>query len=858
MRRKSLIRRLIPWIIAAALLAALVIFVGIPLYGQQETEQENPPTITYYEGDAKEIVMENDYLSFVMDPGTTQFVLTEKESGRIWRSNPEGRDQDPIARGAYKDSLSSTLYVTYTTSGGEVSMNNYTYSIQNQTYTVSRQEDGSVRVDYSVGQIERIYKIPVAITGERFKAFTDAMSKSGKKQVTNSYSVVKPEELDSKANKDELLAMYPGVATETMYILKGDIKPTMKTKLEGFFEDAGYTDEDYELDMQNVAGTSGTKGPVFNVSMVYRLDGKDLIVEIPYSEIRYRSEYPLTYVSPLPMFGAAGTDAEGYMFIPEGGGAIINYNNGKLSQSAYYANLYGWDYGMERREAVSETENAFPVFGATQGDAAFICIMEGASSYGGVNADISGRFNSFNTVYAQYNVIHAAQYNVSNKTAELVYIYEKQVPNDCVRQRYRFVNSTNYVDLAAAYGEYLRETYPELAGSKASEVYPVNVELIGAINKNVVKFGIPVDSVVATTTFSQARKIVDELTDNGISNLNIRMTGWMNGGVRQKVLTGVHILNELGGESEMKSLISEARLREVNLYFDGITCFAYNSGIFDGFIPFSHAARYATREQVHLYPYSIVTYQTADEKDDYYLTRPGYAKQNASNLIRFLTDRSASGVAFRDIGNLLSADYYPRDLVTREMVKGLNIETMKEASAAGLKVMIKEGNDYAIPYADLITDMNLTGQPYAIIDERIPFYQIAIHGMKDYTGEAINLSGDYRTLLLECAEYGAGLNFTFMAEDTRVLRDSDYSNYTSSGYTFWKDQLIPMILRYQQETRGLNRLRITGHERLSEDVVVTTYEDGTKVYVNYGSTDFRKGTVKVPARDYLVKRGDNQ
>ena len=154
--------------------------------------------------------------------------------------------------------------------------------------------------------------------------------------------------------------------------------------------------------------------------------------------------------------------------------------------------------------------------------------------------------------------------------------------------------------------------------------------------------------------------------------------------------------------------------------------------------------------------------------------------------------------------------------------------------------------------------MNLTGQAYAIIDERIPFYQIAIHGMKDYTGDAINLSGDYQTKLLECAEYGAGLNFTFMAENTRVLQDSTYSNYTSSGYSFWKAQVIPMIQRYQQETRGLNSQRITGHERLAEEVTVTEYADGTKVYVNYGSEDYQAGGVKVAARDYLVERGNGQ
>ena len=240
----------------------------------------------------------------------------------------------------------------------------------------------------------------------------------------------------------------------------------------------------------------------------------------------------------------------------------------------------------------------------------------------------------------------------------------------------------------------------------------------------------------------------------------------------------------------------------MDLSFDGITCFAYNSGMLDGFMPFRTRPGYATREQVHLYPYDIVTYQKADWLDDYYLVRPSYASQNASNLIQALKNRNVPGIAFRDIGNLLSADYYPKDLVTREQVKQMNIETMKEAAEAGMRVTIKEGNDYAIPYADLITDMNLTGQAYAIVDERVPFYQIALHGMKDYTGEAINLSGDYQTMLLECAEYGAGLNFTFMAENTRVLQDSTYSCYTSSGYEYWKDQVIPMILRYQEEMRA--------------------------------------------------------
>ena len=857
-RKRSLIRRLIPWILFLAIAAALVIFVGIPLYGRQEQTAENPPVVSFYEGDSKTLSMENEQLLFEMDPATTQFTVTEKETGRIWRSNPADAQQDPIAQAANKEALSSTLLVSYTTSSGESVLNNYAYSIANQSYQVKKQEDGSVRVDYSVGKIDRTFLIPTAITVDRYKRFTEAMSSSTKKKATGMYTLVEPEKLDKMSDKDEKLALYPSVAEQPLYILKSSTNSKNKEKLEGYFAEAGYTAEDFAIDQELVAGTKDQSGAVFNVTMIYRLEGNDLVLEVPFSEIRYKNDYPITTVSLLPMFGAAGSEAEGYLFVPEGGGAVIRYNNGKLSQNPYYANLYGWDYAMRRKEVISETEDTFPVFGATQDGGAFLCMIEGAPSYAGINADIAGRYNSYNNVYAKYTVLHAEQYNVSAKTAQLVYIYEKEIPQDTIIQRYRFVNSDRYADLANVYGDYLADRYPELAPAGAGEEVPVNVELIGAINKKVVKFGIPMDSVLPTTTFAQAGEILDELADGGIRNLNIRLTGWANGGIRQKVLTSVRTQNELGGDNALNSLIARAREKHVHLSLDGITCFAFHSGLFDGFTPFSNAARYATREQVQLYNYSIVTYQPAEWQDDYYLVRPDYAAANASNLIRALRDKNAEGIAFRDIGNLLSADYYSRDLVPRETVKRMNIETMKEAAAAGLRITIKEGNDYAVPYADLITDMNLTGQKYAIIDDRIPFYQIALHGRKDFTGGSVNLSGDYQNELLECAEYGTGLNFTFMAEDTRILQDSVYSCYTSSGYRNWKAQVIPMILRYQQEMKGLNRQRITDYQRLSDNVVVTVYEDGTRVYVNYGRDDYRQGGMTVPARDYLVERGNRQ
>lgn len=855
-KRDSLLKRLIPWIIALAAVAALVVFVGIPLYAPQDAEALEAPVISYYEGGAQTLALESDALRFELDAATTAFRLTEKATGRVWLSNPEDAAKDAVAVSTNKDTLQSTLIVTYSSASGVIDFNNYAYSIKNGTYTVSQPDENTVSVTYSVGKIEKVYLMPTATTVERFTAFTDALSKKDAKKVKGVYTLYKPDKVATLDNRDELLSLYPALAEQELYVLKSDTSENNKAKTAGYFEAAGYTQEDYVLDQQYVAGAKENDSPVFNVTVNYRLEGGDFLVEVPYRDIRYRAEYPITYLTVLPMFGAAGVNDEGFMLIPEGGGALIDYNNGKLNQNSYYANMYGWDYGSERTEAVSETENAFPVFGMTKDGGSFICVMEGAPAYGGVQADISMRYNSYNWMCAKYNVLHSDRYNVSAKTARLVYMFEKEMPDDTIVQRYRFVDSDSYVDMAAAYGEYLRQKHPELAQKQASEAVPVNVELLGAFDKKVVKLGLPVDSVIPATTFTEADGIIGALTGDGVQNLNVRFSGWCNGGVRQKVLTGVKVLRQLGGEKGMKALIAAAKEKGASLYFDGVSCFAYRSGLLQGFLPFRDAARFTTLEQVVIYPYSPVFYQQDDFYAPYYLVEPHYAADRADALIDALSKRGAEGVAFRDIGSLLSGNYNPKNTTTRQQVLAMNLEALDKARAAGEKVTVKRGYDYALPSADLITDMNLEGTEYSIIDRSVPFYQIAIHGLVDYTGPAINLSEDWQTELLRCAEYGAGLNFTFMARDAQALQDSLYSGYFGASWGAWRDEAAALINTYQRDMAGLNRAAIVGHEQPAPGVAVTTYEGGKRVLVNYTEADFRLGGVTIPARSYLVTGGD--
>lgn len=856
---KKLLRRLLPWFIVLALLTTLVLVVGTALYGPKDVSTHVNPTVHFYEGDTKKpLILENDNLLFKLDPATTHFSVTDKKSGMEWLSNPENADKDPLAKtAANKETMQSTFVVTYTTSGGNADFNNFKYSIENGNYTITPLDDGSLRVDYAVGKIEKTYLMPTVITKERYDTFVGNMKKATAKKVASNYSLYEPSKLDSKKNKDEIIALYPEVLNQPLYILKEGTSDSNKKKIEGYFEEGNYTQEDYEIDQQLIAGKKDVDAPVFNVTMIYRLEGNDLVVEVPYREIQYRQSYPITYLTVLPMFGAADTKTDGAMLIPEGGGALIRYNNGKTTQNPYYADVYGWDYAIARQTLISETRNSFPVYGMLRENASFLCLMEGAASYAGIQADISQRNNSYNWLCAKYRVLHNDQYNVSAKTAQLVFMFEKEIPReDSIIHRYRFFNTGDYVTLARAYGDYLLEAHPEMAQKSASADMPVTVEMIGAIDKTVVKAGLPVESVVSTTSFAQAENIMSDLVDAGVKNLQVSMSGWANGGILQKAMTAVRVNREMGGLDGMKKLIAAAKEKDVPLYFDGISCFAYESGIAEGFIAFNDAARYTTREQVYLQPFDAVTYREAEwMENEYYLVKPSFAQRCTDNFLNYLEKQEAEGVAFRDIGYLLSGDYNPKDLVTRERVKKMNVQSMKDAHAAGQRVMIHVGNDYAVPYADIIVDMDLTGTRYSLIDQNIPFYQIALHGLKDYTGKSLTTVGDMVQELLRCVEYGSGLNFTFVAEDTQILQNTYHSLYFGSFYDARCAQAKEIVLRYQKEMEGLNRQRICAHAQLSDTLTMTGYDDGTKVYVNFGKHEAEYNGIVIPGYDYIVERG---
>ncbi len=132
----------------------------------------------------------------------------------------------------------------------------------------------------------------------------------------------------------------------------------------------GYTLSEAE-ESENETGITppASDNPVFYVSLVYRLTNDGVDVSVPATSVMYdESIYTVAEISILPYMGTGNVYEDGYVFYPDGSGALIEYEDFRGESSMLSGKVYGQDYSYYTITGQHQKNIAMPVFGTVQAD----------------------------------------------------------------------------------------------------------------------------------------------------------------------------------------------------------------------------------------------------------------------------------------------------------------------------------------------------------------------------------------------------------------------------------------------------------------------------------------------------------
>lgn len=553
----------------------------------------------------------------------------------------------------------------------------------------------------------------------------------------------------------------------------------------------------------------------------------------------------ITKLQVMPYFGSQNSKTNGYAFYPDKNGAISYFNKfHSTTAGSYYQDVYDAFLQVVPMSATLEefktdyiSPTLMPVFGVKSGDNAFLAILtsgdtDAAIGYNPALPDL----DCANVYSAFYLRKKTTLVNSGGAQSEL---YDNiRTKNDWqITFRMLAGDKADYSGMAEAYRSYLEQTgrlkKSELLGKKM----PLSLQFFMGVRSSQ-KSVIP--KYITMTHYSYIQKYVDDLQKNGVKNILTSIEGWTeNNGV--KYPDSLNSATQIGGNSGLKKLADYFKKNNFNLSL------AINSVV-------------ANRKDLNSTLIDLATVKNKNQLTiEYYGTHimnPGYIYNNTlMESLKSIKSLGVNGVNYYDIGSNLYFDYNKNAAANRKdtayTFKNLALNTHKEIPT----VVTENANAYLFSGIDWNMYVPSKDNEFLFSDENIPFLQMVLHGYIVYTGNGDNYQYNKEYQTLKNIEYGY-LPFYYLTENEpfEIRKEKGYDYFYATVAKNWESTIIETYKQYEKDFGDIWNKKIINHKKLNENVSLTTYENGVKVYVNYSDKSQIIDNVKVESMSYYVAR----
>ena len=874
---------------------------------------------------------------------TGEIAFKDVLTGQILLSNPYNVPNYTNAdAGATRKQLLSQIELGYTDNGVSKVFDSYTEAAARGQIKVSNSKNG-ILVEYTLGREDANYLVPGritevrmqneifslvfpytleredAITGETIvifddpseytsdnimatmydKTLTDKMALEARnlRLIYSYYELITPDQL---ADNMDLQKEYGIVNTiGSMYVRKKEVTTARDlAALERIIKEycPDYTLDELLKDHEETQYVADDANPpLFKLALQYTLTDEGLTIRLPANGIRFdHTTYSLDYISPLQFFGAGNLSNDGYMFYPDGSGAILYYEDlVKKGAGALTGKVYGIDYAYHVISGKHQESIRVPVFGqvseetiytpvydeegnpvyvqdengldvpmtqASTSTTGYLAILEEGDAMASITASWNPNRHNYTSIYTTFYPRPKDTYDLSGTisvgsnttwTVESsrkytgsyemhIYMLSDASKKADLEGANREYFEASYVGMAAAYSHYLVDVTNVLTPLSASDVkdgnLPLYIEAFGTV-PDVQKFlSIPIEVDVPLTTFDDVQKMYDELSANGITNVQFKLTGFANGGMYSTYPAKLKWMKEVGGKSGFNSLLSDARDRGYGVYPEFDFMYINNEKLFDGVSLRTGAARTIDNRYSNKRVYDA-TFQEFVTYFDICVT-PAMVEVYYQRFAKAFAKYDPIGISVSTMGSDLNSDFGKKNPAHREDAKEIISDVLTQiAEDYNGQIMTSGGNAYALQYVQHLLNAAVDSSRFASTSRSVPFVGMVLHGYVNFAGSPINMAGSYDYQVLKAIENGASVYFTLSYDNTDLLKQyEDLSQYYSVNYKIWAGtydeegnlikpgKLFDIYNRINGAIGNLQTIKIVDHTFLIAERVPTAEE----------------------------------
>ncbi len=566
------------------------------------------------------------------------------------------------------------------------------------------------------------------------------------------------------------------------------------------------------------------------------LNEDGITARIPDESIVEEGEANIGTIALYPYLGHSYLDEkEGYMFLPDGNGALIYLDDkeGRFS-TGYTGVVYGMDDGFvesdttrlwwEKYEMVNEANNVLaPVFGMahTSEGIAYLAVVEEGDQRCTIEALPNGVSIDYNRVYARFTERRLYNQPTSNNgTSGSFKMVETDRSHSDLQVRYLFLNgdSANYCGMANAYRNYLLDS-----GflSRLPDEFRTRVDFLGTEREA----WIVGTSSVVMTTVEDVREIYRDLEQQGVTKLLSVYKGWQKGGLYNVPITKYKADSGIGGTGELTDLIEESREKGVKMYL-------YNDAL--RINPKEQNATFNVVKKINKRKQEEATHKDVYEK--FMWLTPARTDHLLNKFVKSYTGSGVNGLALGGITDTLYSYNYSGTFYTRHQCAESYYNTVAQVDES-TDLVLQQPFAYLWDHTESFLDMPLYTSSYIFEDESVPFLSIVLKGIMPVYSEYVNFEANKEEFFLKMVETGTCPSFYVTKESAADLIYTNSSDIYSAEYSVYRDEIIS----YTEELGAIHEKTagavIVGHEIRGNGITIVTYDNGVKIYLNYGTEE---------------------